>query len=329
MTGKNSKITRYYIYYAILHDVRGMSRIMETMKITANHEKEKKNCCEKPNLGVNYDSMKVCLNCGFVKGKTFINEEKRAYNYEELKKRKRTEPRWRTYGPRTVIGSGYLTDGHGSPLKPENLHLFARLTKIQSSLINSFERNLWDSKPKLINVSNCLGLPSFVQETAWNIYFEVAHQKLTMGRSILAFISAAIYAAIRIHNFPRIMEEILEVTNAPARNVNRALGLVVRHVLPKMQLKYNPIEPKALIYRFGEELHIGMKYQKRAVQILTKAKKRGLQWCGKDPKGLAAASLYIASKNTCERRTQSEISNIARITEVTLRTRAKQISQYH
>jgi len=46
---------------------------------------------------------------------------------------------------------------------------------------------------------------------------------------------------------------------------------------------------------------------------------------GKDPKGLAAAALYIAAKPTAERKTQTEISEIARVTEVTLRTRAKQI----
>ena len=46
---------------------------------------------------------------------------------------------------------------------------------------------------------------------------------------------------------------------------------------------------------------------------------------GKDPKGLAAAALHIAAKPTAERKTQTEISEIARVTEVTLRTRAKQI----
>jgi transcription initiation factor TFIIIB Brf1 subunit/transcription initiation factor TFIIB len=49
---------------------------------------------------------------------------------------------------------------------------------------------------------------------------------------------------------------------------------------------------------------------------------------GKDPKGFAAALLFLTAKNTEESRTQSQISQIARITEVTLRTRAKQIKQH-
>ena len=59
--------------------------------------------------------------------------------------------------------------------------------------------------------------------------------------------------------------------------------------------------------------------------MLMKASQRGLKRIGKDPKGIAAAVLYLAAKHRGERKTQTEIANIARITEVTLRTRAKQI----
>jgi transcription initiation factor TFIIB len=58
------------------------------------------------------------------------------------------------------------------------------------------------------------------------------------------------------------------------------------------------------------------------------AVKHGMKKMGKDPKGLAAAALYLSSKHHGERKTQTEIANTARITEVTLRTRAKQIKMY-
>ncbi|MHA1755755.1 MAG: transcription initiation factor IIB, partial [Promethearchaeota archaeon] len=41
--------------------------------------------------------------------------------------------------------------------------------------------------------------------------------------------------------------------------------------------------------------------------------------------GLAAACIYIAAKNGQLRKTQSKVADIAKITEVTLRSRAKQI----
>ncbi|MHA1750413.1 MAG: transcription initiation factor IIB, partial [Promethearchaeota archaeon] len=62
-----------------------------------------------------------------------------------------------------------------------------------------------------------------------------------------------------------------------------------------------------------------------AADLLKKATQRGLAKMGKDPKGLAAAALYMCAKKTKERKTQTQIAEVSRVTEVTLRTRAKQI----
>ena len=59
--------------------------------------------------------------------------------------------------------------------------------------------------------------------------------------------------------------------------------------------------------------------------MLKDASRNGLKRTGKDPKGLAAACIYIAAKNGLIRKTQSLVANVAKITEVTLRSRAKQI----
>jgi transcription initiation factor TFIIB len=61
-----------------------------------------------------------------------------------------------------------------------------------------------------------------------------------------------------------------------------------------------------------------------AKKILINAKKRSIT-AGKDPTGLAAASLYIAAFQLGEKRTQREIAKIANITEVTVRNRYKEI----
>ena len=146
-----------------------------------------------------------------------------------------------------------------------------------------------------------------------------------MGRSIESFVCASLYAAIRIHNFPRLLEELVDVAIISVRSVHRSLGLIVRLILPEMNLKYKPISPNPLIYRFGAELNLTIKTQRHAFDLLKTASSKGLAKMGKDPKGIAAAVLYLASKNKGEKRTQTQIASIARITEVTLRTRAKQI----
>ena len=46
---------------------------------------------------------------------------------------------------------------------------------------------------------------------------------------------------------------------------------------------------------------------------------------GRGPAGLAAASTYIATVLTNERKTQREIAEIANVTEVTIRNRYKEL----
>ncbi|WP_457558731.1 transcription initiation factor IIB [Candidatus Harpocratesius sp.] len=281
-------------------------------------------CCGLPEIFITDDGFRVCRNCGMVFGTEYVSTERRAYTADEVRARRRTEPRWRSYGPRTVIGLT-STDSKGRQLASRRAQLFNRLSKIQGSLINSIERNFWESRPKLASLCQKLQIPDFIQESAWKIYSEVAKQKLTMGRSIESFVTASLYAAIRIHDFPRLLEEIVEIAMIPLRSVHRSLGLIVRKVLPKMNLHYHPISPNPLIYRFGAELELSIATQKFAFDLLKSASKRGLRKMGKDPKGIAAAVLYLAAKHRGERKTQTQIANVARITEVTLRTRAKQI----
>jgi transcription initiation factor TFIIB len=170
-----------------------------------------------------------------------------------------------------------------------------------------------------------MNAPEYVVETAWKIYSEVAHQKLTMGRSIEAFVAASLYASIRIHEFPRMLEELCELALIPLRSVHHALGLIVQNVLPVLNLKYRHVTPESLVFRFGNDRHLSFKTQQIASKILTDATKNGLQGIGKDPKGLAAAVLYLATRGGNERKTQTEIAKVAHVTEVTLRTRVKQI----
>jgi transcription initiation factor TFIIB len=284
-------------------------------------------CCQNPDIVTNEDGIRVCRNCGLTFGQAFVESERRAYTNEEVQARRRTEPKWRSFGPRTVI-TGVNTDARGHQLEAKKQALFSRLSKIQGSLVSSLERNFWEAKPKLQQISNKMNIPQQIVETGWKIYSEVARQKLTMGRSIEGFVAASLYAAIRIHDFPRLLEEVVEIAMIPLRSVHRSLGLIVRMVFPVLKLKYQPVTVKSLVYRFGNELKLSMAIQTQAADYILISKKNGLKSMGKDPKGLAAAAIYMACKNGNEKRTQAQIADVARITEVTLRTRVKQIRSF-
>jgi transcription initiation factor TFIIB len=282
-----------------------------------------KKCCNNPFIE-SRDGNKVCLNCGIIFERTYVGNERRAYTIEEIQNRRRTEPRWRDFGPRTMLPTT-KTDSKGKSIGAKEQALFSRLSKIQNSLISSIERNFWEAKPKLKMLTSKLNVPEYIAETAWKIYSLVAKKKLTMGRSINGFISGSLYAAIRVHDFPRLLDEICEASLTPRRTVHRSLAMIIREVLPELKLRYQPITAESLVFRFGNELDLPISIQKNAINMLKDASKNGLKRTGKDPKGLAAACIYIAAKNGAIRKTQSKVADIAKITEVTLRSRAKQI----
>ncbi|MFX1339859.1 MAG: transcription initiation factor IIB family protein [Promethearchaeota archaeon] len=192
-------------------------------------------------------------------------------------------------------------------------------------MVNSLERNLWEAKPKLRLLASKLNIPDFIKETAWRIYCEAAKNKLTMGRTIDGFIAASLYAAIRIHEFPRLLEDLVDASMTPKHTIFRSLGLIIKEILPALDLKYHPITVKQLVYRFGYELGLPMNVQKNAIDMLLSSSNNKSKWIGKDPKGLAASVLYLAAKNNNFKKTQKQVAEVANITEVTLRTRLKEI----
>jgi transcription initiation factor TFIIB len=284
-----------------------------------------KQCCDNPCI-TSKDGELVCINCGMVIGKNIIETEKRAYTQEEIEKRKRTEIRWRKFGPRTILPNTAI-DFTGHVIDPKGKRLFSRLSKIQRSLVSSVERNFWEAKPKLNLLASKLNIPKYIKETAWRIYSIVALKKLTMGRIIEGFVAASLYAAIRIHEFPRLLDEVCDASMTPRHTVYRSLGLIIKDILPELNLNYHPITAEQLIFKFGNELGLSMETQKKALNMLTKANKNGLNRIGKDPKGLAASVIYMAAKINNERKTQAEVSEIAKTTEVTLRSRIKDIKK--
>jgi len=282
-------------------------------------------CCEDPCIEDRDGSM-VCVNCGVVRGRSIVGNETRAYTAQEIEERRHREPRWRGFGPRTILPNE-KKDYHGNILGSKEKTLFSRLSKIQKSLVSSIERNLWEAKPKLKQLVNKLNIPEYIEETAWKIYSEVAKKQLTMGRTIDGFVAASLYAAIRVHEFPRLLEDVSNVSMTSRHTIIRSLGLVIKEVLPELGLKYAPVSDDQLIFRFGNLLELPMPVQKEALKLLIHASKKGLQKTGKDPKGFAASVLYMAAKNSNYKMTQAEVSEIAGITEVTLRSRIKEIKK--
>jgi transcription initiation factor TFIIB len=281
-------------------------------------------CCNNKHINI-VDGAKVCVNCGMIFDVNLVDDERRAYSIKEINERKQTEPRWRDFGSRTVLPATNI-DFKGNILDAERRTLYTRLSKIQNSLVSSTERNYWVAKPILKELSSKLNVPIHISEIAWKIYTNAVKKRLTMGRSIEAILSASMYISIRMHEFPKLLEDISDAIMISRKTVVRSIALLLREVLPELNYAYKPITTEQLVIKFCNELGLAHETQKQALKILSESLKKGISISGKDPKGFAASAVYIATKYTGEQRKQMEIAKIAKITEVTLRTRIKEMA---
>ncbi|MHA1149595.1 MAG: transcription initiation factor IIB [Promethearchaeota archaeon] len=286
---------------------------------------DEENCCDAPKVAED-EGYFVCMNCGYVYSRVLDTSPRRAFTQEEIQKRKSSERVYSPIGPRTVIKG--TRDARGTLLSPKFKSKFNRLAKIHRSLTTSYERNLWIALPNLQRLQKRLSIPDTVAEDALRIYTQTVKKKLTMGRSIDTLLSASIFCALRVHGIPRTVEEITKVAQIPKKKVIKSYRLILMEVLPKLNLKVQHFTPDRYVDKFNDELKLSMQCRNIAVKIIQNAQAHGFNTAGKDPKGIAAAAIYIASKICNESRTQKEISSLAKVTEVTLRMRVKDLQKY-
>jgi transcription initiation factor TFIIB len=185
---------------------------------------------------------------------------------------------------------------------------------------DSKERNLKQALGEIDRMASALGLPETVRETASVIYRRALAEDLLPGRSIEGVATASLYAAARQAGTPRSLDEIEHVSRVDKMELTRTYRYVVR----ELKLEIQPADPEQYVPRFASDLGLSDEAERRARELLKNAKEQGLH-SGKSPVGLAAAAVYAASLLTNEKVTQSEVSDVANISEVTIRNRYKEL----
>jgi transcription initiation factor TFIIB len=271
----------------------------------------------------------VCASCGLVIYDKImdVGPEWRAFDQEQRDKRGRVGAPM-TY---TIHDKGLSTmidwrdrDSHGKDLTPKRRAQIYRLRKWQRRIrvSDATERNLAFALSELDRMASHLGLPRNVRETAAVIYRRAVEERLIRGRSIEGVAAAALYAACRECKVPRTLDEIAEVSRVGKKEIGRSYRFITRELL--MHLR--PTSPIDYVPRFGSELGLSGEVQSKAIELLKEASKKGLT-SGRGPTGVAAAAIYIASVLCGERRTQRDVAEVARVTEVTVRNRYKELCE--
>lgn len=215
-------------------------------------------------------------------------------------------------------------DSHGKDLTPKRRAQIYRLRKWQRRIrvSDATERNLAFALSEIDRMSSHLGLPRNVREAAAVIYRRAVEERLIRGRSIEGVAAAALYAACRECKVPRTLDEIADVSRVSKKEIGRSYRFIARELL----IHLRPTSPTDYIPRFGSELGLSGEVQSKAIELLKEATKKGLT-SGRGPTGVAAAAIYIASVLYGERRTQRDVADVARVTEVTVRNRYKELCE--
>jgi transcription initiation factor TFIIB len=168
----------------------------------------------------------------------------------------------------------------------------------------------------LQRLSEKLYISPSVQETAAVIYRKALKKGLVKGRTIVALVAASLYAACRLAEVPKTLREIVEASLRDREEVARSYRLLLR----RLEIKVPFQTPVEYVAKIAEKAGISGEVQGLAVRIIRKAEQRRIT-VGKDPTGVAAAALYIASQLKEKKVTQGEIAKAANITDVTIRNR--------
>jgi len=270
----------------------------------------------------------VCSECGMVLTETVMDTgpEYRVFNLQEANDRRRTGSGY-SY---TIYDKGLSTvikgdrDAKGNRLDNETRSRMRRLQRQdnRSKIDETHSRNLSIAMAELDRMTSELHLPRNVKEEAALIYRNSLKADLIRGRSIDAFVAASVYAACRVLKVPRPLKRVAEASTREYSEVAMTYRLLIR----ELKIKPPVDQPFKFVPGIASKLGVRQPTERLAVEILREAdKKKGLT--GKDPRGLAAAALYMACQENDDRRVQRVIAEAAGTTEVTLRNRYRGLKE--
>ncbi|ADE05068.1 MULTISPECIES: transcription initiation factor IIB [Haloferax] len=269
----------------------------------------------------------ICEDCGLVVEDTVVDRgpEWRAFDSAERDSKSRvgapTTKMMHDKGLSTNIG-WQNKDAYGKSLSPRQREQMQRLRTWNERFRtrDSKERNLKQALGEIDRMASALGLPENVRETASVIYRRALNDDLLPGRSIEGVATSALYASARMAGTPRSLDELEKVSRVDKMELTRTYRYIVR----ELKLEIKPADPEQYVPRFASELGLSDEAERQARQLLRDAKETGIH-SGKSPVGLAAAAVYAAALLTNEKVTQSEVSTVADISEVTIRNRYKEL----
>jgi transcription initiation factor TFIIB len=268
----------------------------------------------------------ICGSCGRVSpDKAMENRaEWRTFSSENISRQRVGSPSslaFHDMGLSTIIGkvnkdsAGHNLDA-SMDYRMQRLRTWDARTRVQAA----GHRSLMQAFSELERLKDKLGLSdAIVQKTAY-IYRKAQEKRLARGRSVSSILAAATYIACREMGAARTLRDFTEITNVKRKALSRSYRLLVL----KLDIKVPSMDLMKCIAKIANKAKLGEKTQRMAMFTMNDLINKEIA-AGKDPMGLAATVLYLSCLTNGEATTQKEIAEAAGVTEVTIRTRFKDL----
>jgi transcription initiation factor TFIIB len=285
---------------------------------------EKQNCPECKSTLV--DDMQngeiICSGCGVVVDDQIANygPETISSNFEDKMKLARATGQT-TYSQHdlgiTTEISISAKDFSGKTINHEVASQMHNLRKWQQRVRVSSpkERRLANVLAKMGETCDGLNLSKNVLETASMIYRNLDEHVDVKGKSVVSITVATIYMACKQCDVVRSLEEICRGI-CPSKDVKSKTKLAARY--------YRTMVMEMGQAKIANVTQTEVRVERLALEIAEKTKDSNIA-DGKAPNGIAAAYLYVASVLLGQNVLQRDVSNVAGVTEVTIRNRCKEI----
>ncbi|GAB7095198.1 transcription initiation factor IIB [Halolamina litorea] len=306
----------------------------ETARERADAERETADECPECSGNVTREAARgerLCSDCGLVVEEDEIDHgpDWRSFSGDESDDRRRigapVTELLHDKGLSTTIG-WQDKDAYGNHLsakKRERIHRL-RTWDERFRTKDAGERNVKQALGEIERMGSALGIAEPPRETAAVLYRRAVDEGLLPGRSIESMATASLYAAARQHGTPRTLVTFAGVSRVERLEIQRAY----RYISRELGLSIEPADPLQYLRQYASAVGASSEVERLARELLETTKGQGAH-SGKSPAGLAGAAVYAAATLANEKLTQEAVSEVAGVSQVTIRNRYQELLEVY
>lgn len=264
-------------------------------------------CCkyhpDEPLVDDHHGGSMVCPLCGLVVIDQVINEEAEwRYFADDAKEKNWEKSRIGNAANRFLSTETNLNTTISAPQGP--------LGEYGKTILNKQKRRCADNAiivafNRMDEMADRIHLPHAIVDRAQYLYYRFFVKRLYKGNIMCADskVAACVFLACHQENCPRTLKEICAVSDMSTKQILTAK----RAITKDLNIHVDESNSEELLPRFCSQLNLPFDVRKEAAKITRQVKESGGIKCKAE--NIAAASIYIATQKSSNKRTQSAIGS--------------------